>query len=434
MTVLRPAPFARAIAIAVVLATGFFAAGATVQDARSYEEQAVKAFTAKDYPAFLSAVQKAAELRPNHPRLLTNLARAFALNGNRTEALKTLKLLTQMGLAAPIAKDESLASLRDAPEFDEIAAAFEANTRPIGTTSVAFNLKQKGLIPEGLAYDPASRTFFVGSVHQRKILRIAEDRAVSDFAPASKDLWSVLGLKVDSERHVLWAASAAMPQTENLDPADDGKSALLKFDLATGKLIQKVVLPKTDNDKHVLGDLTLNSRGDVFASDSLTPALYRLAAGSERIESFVTDARFTSPQGLCFSPDEKQLFMADYSQGIFVIDPASKKVSLLAPDKGITLLGIDGLYFYRGDLIGVQNGIEPQRIVRLSLNPELSMVTKCAVVAANTPSLTEPTLAVIVEPSIYVNGNSQWSAFGDDGKLLPDSKLEDAQVVKAQLR
>jgi hypothetical protein len=40
-----------------------------------------------------------------------------------------------------------------------------------------------------------------------------------------------------------------------------------------------------------------------------------------------------------------------------------------------TLYGIDGLYWYHGNLIGVQNGVRPWRLIRMTLDENRSSVT-----------------------------------------------------------
>ena len=39
---------------------------------------------------------------------------------------------------------------------------------------IAFRITEKDLIPEGIAYDATSKSFFVSSIHKNKILRIDE--------------------------------------------------------------------------------------------------------------------------------------------------------------------------------------------------------------------------------------------------------------------
>jgi len=66
--------------------------------------------------------------------------------------------------------------------------------------------------------------------------------------------------------------------------------------------------------------LTIQSNGDVFTTDSLSPAVYLIRPQKDEIELFLEDAGFGSPQGLAFSGDERHLFMADYSTGLFDIE------------------------------------------------------------------------------------------------------------------
>jgi hypothetical protein len=153
----------------------------------------------------------------------------------------------------------------------------------------------------------------------------------------------------------------------------------------------------------------------------------------DEIELFLEDPAFGSPQGLAFSGSEQHLFMADYGTGLFDIDVKTKKVTHLAPLAGATLLGIDGLYFHQGSLIGVQNGVTPQRVVRLSLSKDLGRVERLEVLEANNPVFLEPTLGVLVKDTFYFIANSQWPLIDDNGKLAADDKLQDPVVLKIKL-
>ena len=47
---------------------------------------------------------------------------------------------------------------------------------PINRSITAFVLEEKGLITEGIAFDPEEKAFYVGSVHKRKIVRKPDHR------------------------------------------------------------------------------------------------------------------------------------------------------------------------------------------------------------------------------------------------------------------
>ncbi len=421
-----------AVAIGAISLRSSTAQTDPTKDGRYYEAAARKAYQAKDYSSFLEDMKLAAQLRPNHPRLMYNLAVAYALNGQATDALSWLGKVASMGLVVRAGADKDFESIKDRPEFKTILARIETNKLPVGTYQPAFTVHEKGLVPESVALDPLTNTFYLSSVYKRKILRVNEKGEVSDFATEQDGLWSVMGMKVDATRRSLWVCIAAHPQMSNYKPEDNGRSGVLKFDLNTGKLVQKYLLENKPK-QHWLGDLVLDAKGNVFASDSVTPAIYVIRSGKHEIELFLEDKAFGSPQGMAFSSDGKTLFMADYAFGIFAINLATKKVTnCLAPADG-TLLGIDGLYNYRGSLIAVQNGINPQRVVKLSVASDLSHVNRVETIAANAPMFDEPTLGVLAKDSFYFVANSQWGAIDDKGNLATEDKLSYPVVLKLKL-
>ena len=404
--------------------------------ARYYRQQAAAAYKAKDYALAIDNLKKALELIPDHPTLFYNIAAISALQGKKSDAIAGLTKVAAMGLALHPEKDGDFDSIKDSEEFKTALRKFESNKAPVINSTTAFTIHEKGLITEGLAYDPVSETFFVSSVHKRRILAVNKNGEAKTFAGEEAGLWSVLGMKVDAKRRLLWATTTAFPQMVNFNKDEENTSAVLKFDLKTGKLIKRYVLPNKPKG-HGLGDLTIDTNGNVFTTDSLTPAVYVIHPQKDEekdeIELFLENDGFISPQGLAFSGDERHLFMADYSTGLFDIDVRTKKVVHLPPLEGATLLGIDGLYFYGGSLIGVQNGIAPWRLVRIVLSDDFKRVERLQVIEANNPVFDEPTLGVIVKDSFYFIANSQWGLVDDKGQLGPADKLADPIILKMKL-
>jgi sugar lactone lactonase YvrE len=400
------------------------------KDARYYESTAMKLYEQKDFAGFLSNIKLASELRPNHPRLMYNLAAAYAVNAKPAEAIAVLRKAAELGLVLSIEKDTDFDQLRALADFKVVEELFAKNRAPKISSVAAFIVREKGLIPESVAHDPTTGMFYLSSVYRRKILSVNKNGDVRIFAGDTNGLWSVLGMKVDSARHLLWVCTTAHPQMSNFNKDDAGKTALLKYDLRTGKLLGRYQ-PEDKTKPHWLGDLAINSQGDVFATDSATPAVYVLKHGQDQLQTFVEGQPFVSLQGLDFTSDEAKLFVADYSKGIFVVDLASKQVRSL--DSDFTMLGIDGLYFYKGSLLAVQNGVNPQRVVRMSLNKELTRVVKFETIEANNPVFDEPTLGVIVKDNFYFVANSQWGAIDRTGQLAPEDKLRDPTVLKLKL-
>ncbi len=403
------------------------------KDVRYFSQQALMAYRDKDYVRYLENLEQAFKLRPDHPTVLYNLAGAYALNGKKDQAIGALRLVARMGLIYPATADDDFATIKDSGEFKEILRIFETNKAPISHSREAFRLEEKGLVTEGVAYDPVGRTIFISSVHKRKILSRNTAGEIREFSNGQDGLWSVLGMRVDARRRHLWVTTAALPQMQNFTEAVKNQTGVFTYDLKTGKLLKKYLLPDTTKG-HSFGDLAIHPNGDVYVTDSVTPALYVIRSGSESLELVAGADRFGSPQGLDFSSDGKRLFIADYGRGIFVFDVGSKSFVKLAHPDNVTLLGVDGLYFHNNRLIAIQNGIRPNRVVQATLNSALDRVTGVEVIEANNPLFDEPTLGTIVGSEFYFIANSQWGSVSEKGELAPANKLPPPVILKTSLR
>jgi hypothetical protein len=399
---------------------------------RYYYQQAIEAHKKKDYQAFLRNIQEALRLRPNQPVYIYNLAAAHALMTNKQEALKWLRRVAEMGMAYAAEKDEDFDSIKDSEEYPAILKRFALNRAPINNSSLAFTVKEQGLVPEGIAFDPRTGHYYLSSVHRRKILKIDQKGTATEFATEKDGVWGVMGMKVDASRRLLWVTTTAVPQMENYRKEEDGSAGVLKFDLTTGKLIKKYLL-LNQPQKHWLGDLAIDSRGQVFATDSLTPAIYVIRQQRDELEVLLDRGPFISPQGVTFTPDEKSMFVADYSLGVFIVNLRTKECSLMPSATDAALVGIDGLYYHRGSLIGIQNGTNPHRVVRLSLSRRFDRIERLDVMEANNVMFDEPTLGVVANGWLYYIADSQWGKIDGSGKFKTPELLRDVAVLKIKL-
>jgi hypothetical protein len=400
---------------------------------RAEYADAVKAYQAHDTAGFLDHAARAEALRPDHGGVLYALASAYALSGDKDKAMETLRRFAALGYFADAAADSDMAGLLGAPGFADVRRALDANRRPVVKSVVAFTLTERDLLTEGIAYDPHAKAFFVGSVHHRKIVRVDRSGRSTDFVTAERDgIWSPLGMKVDPDRGVLWVAAAAVPQMVKYDSAMAGLSGLFRYDLTTGALTGGFPIPP-DSAPHLLGDLTIARNGDVYASDSRAPVVWRVRAGADSVERFVESPLILSAQGLALTSDEQGLLLADYSRGMLKIDLSSRMVRLLPCRDGVLALGIDGLYLVGGKLIGVQNGVDPHRVVRLTLDAKGDSVIGSEVLERRHPRYAEPTLGVVVGRDLYYIANSQWEQFGETGTVARPEELLPPVVLRLRL-
>lgn len=397
--------------------------------AQAAEQAARKAFAEKAFPEFLKQITTANASRPNHPRIIYNLATAHALNGENDKALSLIERLAKMGLGFAVEKDPNFQPIADNERFRAAQALFTRNRQPVNQSQKAFSLEDKTLIAESVAFNPKTQTYYMGSVHQRKIVAIDKNGVASDFSKPVDGLWSVLGMRVDAERGFLWVCTTAFPQMKGFTAADKGRAGIFKYELATGKLVKTYFLPPGED--HALGDLIMDRDGNVFATDSVAPVIYRIAAKGDTIEEFLRSKTFASLQGLAFDQSGINLFVADYSKGIFRVDMSSKAIFQQKPAENITLLGIDGLYHHNGSLIAIQNGVNPNRVTRLSVMKD--QIVAQDTLEANHPDFDEPTLGVLVNDDLYFVANSQWNNVNEKAELAVD-KLRSPVVLRLKLK
>jgi sugar lactone lactonase YvrE len=364
------------------------------------------AHEAGDAKGFLEWSRALADIAPRSTRVLANLAGAYAMNGDAASAVALLDRLTKMEVSTEAATDHDFDPIRDTPAFKAALARAASLDAHVGSSAVAFRLDEPGLGIEGIAYDPTSRAFFLSSVPKRKIVRRTADGHVSDFSRSTDGLMSVVGLAVDAPRRRLWATSWGSPQMEGFTKEQENVSALVEYELDTGKLLRRIP-PPTGLDRVLLSDLAVSASGDVFVADPFVGRIYVLRQGASALVVLTDTGSISSAQGLAPSSDGRFLFVADYSQGIVRVDQKTgAAVALSAPDDA-AITGVDGLVLHGNELIGIQNGFEPHRVARFRLDPARERITAVDTLERRHPEFDEPTLGVLVGDEIYYVANSQ---------------------------
>lgn len=387
------------------------------------------AYHAHEYSAMETDVEQLLKLLPGYPQGIYFLAIARAGQGDRDGAFRALDRLAEMGLYFDIRNQAVLKGLQEAPVFATVEQRFAANLKQVGNAEPAFEVAEKDFLPEGIAHDPDSGDFFVSSVHLRKIARVHQGHA-STFADRGSGLDGVLGIRVDAARGVLWATSASLPQMQGYDPKQKSRTALFRFTLRNGA--QPVVYRLPDSGNHQFNDLDVAPDGTVFVADS-NGGIYVLKPGETRLEPLTPTGALRSSQGLALSRDGHRLYVADYDGGLFVFDLQSRKLQRVIAPPDVCVYGIDGLSVDGGDLVATQNGIQPQRVVRYRMDDEGLAIKSATVLDANDPRVPEPTLLTVVNHTLYVVANSQWSRFDDPGRPKQGAALEAPRIVKLGL-
>lgn len=350
------------------------------------------------------------------------LAKEYIRRGDRNAALVELKNAVESGIDVDPVHDHDWDGLRHMLAFGVLLKKAKASAIEKWKGVEAFRIPEKDLIPEGIAYDPADRTLFVGSLNKRKIVRVTADGKAEDFVTTGQDgLGPVLGLRVDPKRRWLWACTGSSARPES--------SYLFAFEIdGRGRLAKKVHLATPG--PHLLNDLVVTSEGDVFATDSEGGTVVRLARDKDELQPFAQG--FIYPNGIALSADETALFVADGKAGLTLVERSTGQKRALSHPKGVSPSGIDGLYFYDGSLVAVQNGAGKPRVVRYHLDATFTGIVRIEILESRNPAFVIPTTAALAGEDLYVLATSNLEALGKDG-LNPNAKLYDVIILKRKL-
>ena len=322
--------------------------------------------------------------------------------------------------------DVELANIQDDPEFQRVAKAIHTRIPAVSRSTLAYQISEKDLIPEGLAYDTATHKLYLSSLNKHKILEIEPSGRFRDFISSGQDgIWQTLGMKVDQKTGSLWVCSA-----QDSGP-DVGSAGVFHYDLKSGKLIKKYLADR--NEQHLFNDLVVSSTGDVYLTDSTAGRVYQILHNKDALEEMSDFKRLSYPNGIALSDDQSKLYVAHFNGGLTVLDLKSHQTKLVNRPKGGTLAGIDGLYVWRGTLVGVQNGIGAPRVAQFTLNKAGDGIEAIKILENRSRYLEIPTTGALVERDLYLIANSQLRTL-HEGKIIDPAKLKPVYILKMKVQ
>lgn len=407
-----------------VVLIGFGASPASAQSGTAPAESAVVARVAwraasaalerRDLREARAQVHRAARAWPAQPSYHWAEAVLAARDSDASALERSLSRYADLGLGRDLRANPSFAPLLG-DRFAPLAGRHDANRAPLARSTARRLLADSTFWPEGLDADPRTGTLYVASVRHRTVAEIAPDGTTRELLARDRsDLAPVLGVRVDTARNSLWITTSALRNVPGFRESDSANASLLRIDLATRTIRQRFDVPLARGG-HVLGDLAVGADGSVYVTDSREPVIYRLAPGAAMLEE-LRSPLFSSLQGVAPTPDGKLLYVADYSLGLLRMNLATGAVAALANPANGTAVGCDGIVWFDGAIIAVQNGVEPARVVRLVPDTIADRVLRVDVIDQNVAVADEPTIGTMLGTDFVYVANSQWARFTDDAR------------------
>jgi len=370
--------------------------------------KANQTYAAKDYVTFRRTMESLHSRRPNNSEYMYQLVLAYALLDLKTEAYNLMLKMQQQGLAYDFSISDDTLNIRDTQVFDYVNDLMKTAANPVGESEPVFELPASLILPETIHWDESRQKFLVGTAAEGQIIAVGKDGQVSELLKADSEngLWAIFDILVDAQRNRLWVTSASMPAFLRFDPVDKGRSALFEFDLKSLELISRYPVP-VDGWSHVLGSMVLSPDGDIYIADRALPLIYGKRAGEDKLKAVLVLKELISQRGIAMQPDGRIMYVADREMGIMVIDLKAKKARLLEVPETLNLGGIDGMYLKDNRLFVIQNGIKPQRVMRLQLDSSGTKVESVTPLAVAQPEFDFPSFGTFEGDDFYYFANSQ---------------------------
>lgn len=286
---------------------------------------------------------------------------------------------------------------------------------------IAFTAEQA--YPEGIAWSPAQKVFFVSSIHTGVVGKVSPEGKYTPFIQDDK-LVSSVGLHFDAQRNLLWVAIGDVGASTRSSPAMQGKlAALAAYDATTGERRAYHDLGRLVDGGHFANDLALDAAGNVYVTDSFAPVIYRIdtkgvATVFARSELFKGEG--FNLNGIVYHPDGYLLVGKSNSGELFRVSTKNPsevhRVQLSAP-----VPGADGLVLRGRDRITVvQNSGADQVLDVVSTDGWQSATLQAARKSAHS----FPTTGVLAGKSLYVLNARLDTLFSKDAPKVSDYLLQ----------
>jgi len=419
----------RVVFLIALICTSQLSIGQVIEG--SFYHHGLKAYQKKDYKSYLAQMRLADEALPNQVRVLTNLTKAYALNGRKARAVQQLRKLVLLNANYDFQNDSDLKSIVGYKGYLEIVnlqkllLTTEENDEIYRTIDNDSNHVESFVILD-------NGDILLGSVNRNKIIKVDQAGNLTDWLELP---YSVLGMKIDPQTGFLWVASAATKRMQGFSLSEMGKTFVIQIDIDKIRVIQGLEF----NEAELFRDVVLDKESQLWLSNSMRPYVSRddtdtiFTIGSFMRKQFDLDASHFHLHGLTLNDEESVLYFGDYYAGIYKLNIAEDAIVKVRASKDFHLAGMSSLYYHINSLITIQNGVRPLRVVQYFLDDKGENVVGQNYINRGGKSLGDPTYGQIKDGYFYYISNSPRSAY-DVSLNLVITKVNDIEIRRFKLR
>ena len=397
-------------------------------------EIAYKTKAKKDYKNLIITLKKLVALKPNTPVFRYQLAEAYALNDNKTEAFNELIAIQKQGFYFDIGNNTNLENINTYPVFKYIKENMEANNQHFGEGEPVFKIDKSfsGLLFESLAVDSNGPSFLMGSLRDGRIIKIDDKGEITTLVEETKGgktgPWATTDMAVDSENDVLWVASSAVSQYGKLSKESTGRSGIFKYQLSTGKLLKSYLIPDNKSPSLLLS-MVLTKKGDLYFVDGVRNIVLRITKDSDQILLAFTTKKYKNLRNIAADDKGEILYLTDEDEGIIILNLKNQEIYTFPNTEKLNLTGIADIVYDDNGLIIIQNEIKPERVMRLALNKSKFVIENIFPIEASNPLFDSLSKAVVVDQGLFFIGNSQSVNANPYGGLLAGKNWQDMNII-----
>ena len=386
---------------------------------RTLRSAGMSALDANDLPGAAANLAKAGAILPDSPSILLLRVQVAMQQKRKAEARSVMADYLARGYVVDLARNPDFNAIWDG----DLENALQENESPVGDMHVAATLPGFTLT-DAITFAPGSEQLFLSSIRDGKITALSAmgPRDVVTFRPGV----AAYGLGLRDGK--LWATTAATRQTKGYDPKLNITSKITEIDPANGQIVGTFTDRPDRSFSHLLA-----GRDDLYVVDTAHGEILRLNGYQGTLQVLIPEGYMDSPTGLVENEDANVLIVADFISGLYRVDLTAGAMQRLLPPAGGSTLGYSAMARHGNDLIAIQNGFQPNRIVRLHMSDDWSQILSVETILRSGKLLSQPTQGLVSEDHFIFVANSQWANMDDHGnpiKVEPDPAIVGA--VKLQ--